>query len=95
MAQITLSGKPDPHQRRAARRRREGADFKLTDGDLKDVSLADYKGKKKILNIVPSLDHPVCATCHAQVNETAGKLANTVGARPSRLTSRSPRSASA
>ncbi|MGZ7032249.1 MAG: redoxin family protein, partial [Thermoanaerobaculia bacterium] len=32
--------------------------LELVDGDLKDVSLAQFKGKKKILNIVPSLDTP-------------------------------------
>lgn len=37
-------------------------DFVLVDGKLNDVSLADYAGKKKILNIVPSLDTSVCAT---------------------------------
>ena len=31
-------------------------DFKLVSGDLSDVSLADFAGKKKLLNIVPSLD---------------------------------------
>ena len=36
--------------------------FKLVDKDLNDVSLSDFKGKKKLLNIVPSLDTPVCAT---------------------------------
>ena len=37
-------------------------DFKLVNKYLTDVSLADFAGKKKILNIVPSLDTPVCAT---------------------------------
>ena len=31
-------------------------DFKLTNGDLKEVSLADFKGKKKLLSIAHSLD---------------------------------------
>ena len=57
---------------------RKAPDFKLTAGDLKDVSLADYKGKKKILNIVPSLDTPICATSTRKFNEDAGKLPNTV-----------------
>lgn len=37
-------------------------DFKLTDKDLGDKTLGDFAGKKKLLNIVPSLDTPVCAT---------------------------------
>jgi len=78
MAQITLSGNPIHTNGELPAVGAKAPDFKLTDGDLKDVSLADYKGKKKILNIVPSLDTPVCATSTRRFNETAGKLANTV-----------------
>jgi len=46
-------------------------DFKLVDGGLNDRTLADYKGKKKLLNIVPSLDTPVCATSTKKFNEAA------------------------
>jgi thiol peroxidase len=52
--------------------------FTLVDKDLKDVSLKDFAGKRKILNIVPSLDTPTCATSTRKFNETANKLANTV-----------------
>lgn len=45
-------------------------DFILTTGELKDVSLVDYKGKKKLLNIVPSLDTEVCATSAKTFNES-------------------------
>jgi thiol peroxidase len=44
-------------------------DFKLTDKDLHDVSLADFVGKKKIISIVPSLDTGVCATSTKVFNE--------------------------
>jgi thiol peroxidase len=53
-------------------------DFKLTTAELKDVSLADYAGKRKVLNIVPSLDTPVCATSTRKFNERAGQLKETV-----------------
>lgn len=53
-------------------------DFVLTRGDLKDVSLQDFAGKRKILNIVPSLDTPVCATSTRKFNEAGGKLPNAV-----------------
>lgn len=43
-------------------------DFKLVTTDLRDVSLADYAGKKKLLNIVPSLDTDVCATSTRKFN---------------------------
>jgi thioredoxin-dependent peroxiredoxin len=49
-------------------------DFKLVDKDLADKSLADFAGKTKLLNIVPSLDTPVCATSTKRFNEAmAGK----------------------
>ncbi len=53
-------------------------DFKLTAGDLKDVSLSNYAGKKKVLNIYPSIDTPTCATSTRKFNEKASGLANTV-----------------
>lgn len=46
-------------------------DFHLVDADLGDRRLSDYKGKKKLLNIVPSLDTPVCATSTQKFNEAA------------------------
>jgi len=52
--------------------------FTLVDKDLKDVSLKDFAGKRKVLNIVPSLDTPTCATSTRKFNEAASKLANTV-----------------
>ena len=52
--------------------------FSLVNGKLEDVTLASFAGKKKILNIVPSLDTPVCATSTRKFNEEAGKLPNTV-----------------
>ena len=44
-------------------------DFTLVDAKLNDVQLADYAGKKKLLNIVPSLDTPTCATSTKKFNE--------------------------
>lgn len=52
--------------------------FSLTRGDLSDVSLAAFKGKKKLLNIVPSLDTGVCATSTRKFNEAAKKLGDQV-----------------
>lgn len=53
-------------------------EFTLVDKDLKDVALKDFSGKRKVLNIVPSLDTAVCATSARKFNEAASKLANTV-----------------
>lgn len=52
--------------------------FTLVDKDLKDVALGNFAGKRKVLNIVPSLDTAVCATSTRKFNEAASKLNNTV-----------------
>jgi thiol peroxidase len=52
--------------------------FTLVGKDLKDVSLKDFAGKRKVLNIVPSLDTAVCATSTRKFNEKAGSLDNAV-----------------
>ncbi len=52
--------------------------FTLVNGELADVTLNTYAGKKKILNIVPSLDTPTCATSTRKFNEKASQLENTV-----------------
>jgi thiol peroxidase len=52
--------------------------FALVGKDLKDVRLADFAGKRKVLNVVPSLDTPTCATSTRKFNEQASKLRNTV-----------------
>jgi thiol peroxidase len=53
-------------------------DFKLTSAALADVSLKDFAGKRKVLNIYPSIDTPTCATSTRKFNEAAGTLVNTV-----------------
>ncbi|MBI4977596.1 MAG: thiol peroxidase [Spirochaetes bacterium] len=52
--------------------------FSLTAADLGDVTLAAFEGKRKILNIVPSLDTGICATSTRKFNEQGGALTNTV-----------------
>ena len=51
--------------------------FSLVNKDLKDVTLSDFSNKKKILNIVPSLDTGVCAISTRKFNEKAGNIENT------------------
>ena len=52
----------------------------LVGKDLKDVALSDFIGQRKVLNIVPSLDTPVCATSTRKFNESASTLNNTINA---------------
>ncbi len=78
MATVTLKGNPIHTIGNLPAVGSHAPDFRLVGGDLKDASLATFKGKKKVLNIVPSLDTPVCATSTRKFNETGGKLPNTV-----------------
>jgi len=51
--------------------------FTLTDGKLQTVQLKDFKGKKLLLNIFPSLDTPVCSQSVRTFNKDAAALTNT------------------
>ncbi|MEW8507073.1 MAG: thiol peroxidase [Candidatus Thiodiazotropha sp.] len=53
-------------------------DFSLAATDLADVSLSNYAGKRKLLNIVPSLDTGVCATSTVKFNQAMGDKNNSV-----------------
>jgi len=53
-------------------------DFKLTKNDLSIATLADYNGKKVVLNIFPSIDTGTCAQSVREFNKEASGLDNTV-----------------
>lgn len=52
--------------------------FSLVGKDLADVTLASLAGKKKVLNIFPSIDTGVCAASVRRFNQEAAGLTNTV-----------------
>jgi len=52
--------------------------FKLTGADLKDFTLNDFDGFRKILSIVPSLDTPVCAVSTKKFNDEVARLTGVV-----------------
>jgi thiol peroxidase len=52
--------------------------FKLVAKDLSDVMLDAYVGKRKILNIFPSIDTPTCALSVRQFNAKVNNFPNTV-----------------
>ncbi|NJN45805.1 MAG: thiol peroxidase [Candidatus Competibacteraceae bacterium] len=56
----------------------QAPDFKLVDGTLKDVGLGEFAGKKKLLNIVPSLDTPVCGLSTMKFSSYAKNHPDTV-----------------
>jgi len=78
MASVTLGGNPITVAGSFLKKGDTAPDFSLTTKDLKDVGLKDFAGKRKVLNIVPSLDTPVCAKSTKIFNEKAGALPNTV-----------------
>lgn len=53
-------------------------DFILVDSELNNVTLATYGDKKKLLNIVPSLDTPVCAASTKKFNDVSHNYSDTV-----------------
>lgn len=77
MANVTLGGNPVTVAGNLPGLGQQAPDFTLVGKDLKSVSLKDFAGKRKVLNIVPSLDTPVCATSTKKFNEQAGALDNT------------------
>ncbi len=78
MTTITFQGKPIETSGALPLVGTNAPDFSLVNGKLADVTLATYKGKRKILNIVPSIDTPTCATSTLKFNEKAAHLHNTV-----------------
>lgn len=53
-------------------------DFTLTKNDLSTASVSNYKGKKVVLNIFPSIDTGTCAASVRQFNQEAAELDNTI-----------------
>jgi len=78
MATITLEGNAFNTNGELPAVGSQAPDFHLVDGELNDVRLSNYAGKKKLLNIVPSLDTGVCATSTKQFNESAAGRDNAV-----------------
>jgi len=52
--------------------------FSLVGADLSDLTLDSYAGKRKVLNIFPSIDTPTCAMSVRKFNQRANEVANTV-----------------
>ena len=70
MAEITLKGNPIHTNGELPAAGSAAPGFSLTDTGLADKTLDDYSGKK-VLNIFPSLDTPVCAVSIRQFNQRA------------------------
>lgn len=78
MAEITLGGNPIHTLGELPAVGTKAPDFSLTAKDLSVKSLADFSGKKVVLNIFPSIDTSTCATSVRTFNEKASSLDNTI-----------------
>ncbi len=78
MATITLKGNPITTVGELPKVGTAAPDFRLVKGDLSEVSLKDFAGKKLVLNIFPSVDTPTCAASVRRFNVEAAKQANVV-----------------
>ncbi|WP_114921777.1 thiol peroxidase [Neisseria elongata] len=78
MSQVTLQGNPVEIGGHFPAAGQTAPAFSLTAGDLSDKTLADFAGKRKVLNIFPSVDTGVCAQSVRTFNERASSLENAV-----------------
>ncbi len=78
MASITLQGKPVNTSGQLPGHGSTSKDFKLVRNNLSEVTLESFAGKKKVLNIFPSVDTGTCAASVRKFNQEAAKLQDTV-----------------
>ena len=78
MAKITFKGSPTRTAGELPVKGSAAPDFTLVKQDLSETVLSDYKGKRLVLNIFPSIDTGVCAMSVRKFNEKAAALKNTV-----------------
>ncbi|MDP1540112.1 MAG: thiol peroxidase [Moraxellaceae bacterium] len=78
MATVTLKGGPVQVGGTFPTTGSTAPDFSLVNNSLADMALADFAGKRKILNIFPSVDTPTCAMSVRQFNTQAASMNNAV-----------------
>jgi thiol peroxidase len=76
MSTITFKGTPVQTAGSLPEKGSSAPDFKLVAGDLSEATLATFAGKKKILNIIPSLDTGICQMSAKKFNAAVGSLGN-------------------
>lgn len=75
---VTLGGNPVQVSGNFPQKGQAAPAFALVAKDLSELSLASLAGKRKVLNIFPSVDTPTCATSVRRFNQSANDLPNTV-----------------
>lgn len=75
---VTFKGTPVTVAGQLPKAGEQAPDFTLVGKDLAEVKLGDFVGKRKVLNIFPSIDTGVCAISVRKFNEMAAEMSNTV-----------------
>ena len=75
---VTLGGNPVQVAGNFLQKGQTAPAFTLVAKDLADTPLASFAGKRKVLNIFPSIDTPTCALSVRRFNQSASQLNNTV-----------------
>ncbi len=70
----TLGGVPVTLEGRFPQAGSVAPPFSLVNKDLQDVTLQSFGTRRKVLNIVPSLDTPTCQASARRFNKEAAKL---------------------
>lgn len=78
MASITLGGKPVHTLGDLPAAGTQAPDVELVRSDLSRAKISDFKGKKVLMNIFPSVNTGVCSASVRQFNQEAAELENTV-----------------
>jgi thiol peroxidase len=78
MAQVTRRGSPVQISGELPKVGSKAPVFTLVAGDLSDATLETFAGKRKVLNLFPSVDTPTCATSVRKFNAQANDLTNAV-----------------
>ncbi len=76
MASVQLQGKPVALSGDFPAAGDQAVDFLLVNKKLKNVSLQNFSGKKKLIYSVPSLDTPVCAKSSRKLNELVANFSD-------------------
>ncbi|MEG0948356.1 MAG: thiol peroxidase [Bacteroidales bacterium] len=78
MAKVTLAGNPVNTKGELPPKGKKAPKAKLVKKTLQETNLDDYKGKRIVMNIFPSLDTSTCATSVRKFNTLASEMDNTV-----------------
>lgn len=77
MATITFQGLEVRTSGELPSKGSKAPDFTVVSGELKELTNADFAGKKLVINIFPSVDTGVCAQSVRTFNKKASSLDNT------------------